>query len=124
MDAATAALAGLGNNLDDDHVPEEFKSEAVRRTASAKNAEVKEKRIWIQLEDNDDIPPGGQFIGVNGYGYKLQAGVPALCPESVLNVLDCAIMSVAVKNGQDQVVSYRDRLRFPYRVLTNHRPAD
>lgn len=124
--AAAASLAvDLGDNLtsdDEDHqVPEEFRTvSAVRKDAAAKPTSG--KRVWIQLEDSDEIPPGGQFIGVNGVGYKLLPGVPAYVPIAICEVLDQAIMSVPVKNPQTlQVIGYRDRLRLPYRVLTNQR---
>ena len=78
--------------------------------------EKNEPRIRIILEENDDIPPTGQFIGVNGMGYILRPGEPADVPISVIGVLDAAITSVpTVDPGTRQVVGYRERLRFPYR---------
>lgn len=76
-------------------------------------------RIRIMLEDNDNIPPGGQFIGVDGYGYMLQPNVEAEVPINVLDVLDHAIMSVPITDENRNVIGYRDRLRFPYRVIRN-----
>ena len=76
-----------------------------------------EPRIRIILEENDQIPPTGQFVGVNGVGYLIKPGVPVDVPESVLDVLDNAVMSAPVKDEDDRVVGYRDRLRFPYRIV-------
>jgi len=48
------------------------------------------------LEESDDIPPTGQFIGVNGRGYILKAGEPAEAPVELLAVLDAAVISVPI----------------------------
>jgi hypothetical protein len=76
----------------------------------------KSRRVKILLEETSEIPPTGQFIGYNGVGYVLRPGEAADVPEGLLNVLDNAVMSVPIVNG-DQVVGFRDKLRFPYRVL-------
>lgn len=83
-----------------------------------------EERTTIVLEDNEQIPPTGQFFGVNGVGYILRSGEPARVPNSLLNVLDTAIVSVPVVNAEKTVIGYRDRLRFPYRIVTDRRKAD
>src|SRR4051812_16620946 len=31
---------------------------------------------WVMLDDNDDIPPTGLFVGHNGTGFLIQTGVP------------------------------------------------
>lgn len=80
-----------------------------------------ERRVRIILEDNDQIPPGGQFIGVDGTPYLMQANVEVEAPIGILDVLDNAIMSVPVLDGDMSVVGYRDRLRFPYRVVRRDR---
>ena len=73
-------------------------------------------RVKIVLEENDNIPPTGLFIGVNGKGYLLKPGEEALVPEGVLNVLKDAIISVPVVDPRTaQVVGYRNRMRYPYR---------
>lgn len=75
------------------------------------------KRVWIQLEDSDEIPPTGQFIGVNGRSYVLRAGEPAAVPEEVIEALQDAVASVPVLDGYNNVVGYRERLRFPFRFV-------
>lgn len=74
-------------------------------------------RVKIILEDNDNIAPGGQFIAVDGVPYLLQPNMEADVPVNVLDVLDHAIMSVPVTDENKNVIGYRDRLRFPYRVI-------
>lgn len=76
-----------------------------------------EKRVKIILEENDQIPPTGQFFGVQGRGYVLRPGEVAAVPLSIMNILNCAVMSVPVVDAGQRVVGYRDRLRFPYRVV-------
>lgn len=80
-----------------------------------------ERRTRIILEDTTEIPPSGQFFGADGVGFMLQPGVAADVPDSVINILDTAVMSVPIKDASDTVIGYRDRLRFPYRVITSRR---
>lgn len=74
--------------------------------------------VRIVLEENDDIPPTGLFVGHNGKGYLIRAGEPVDVPRHVLDILDNAVMSSPqidpVTRG---VVGYRDRMRYPYRVV-------
>jgi hypothetical protein len=84
---------------------------------------VAERRIKIILEENEHIPPTGQFFGVQGKGYILRSGEVADVPLSIVGILNTAIQSVPVKDSGDRVVGYRDRLRFPYRIITADRPA-
>lgn len=75
-------------------------------------------RILIQLEENDNIPPTGQFIGLNGKGYILRPGEAAEVPVELLHILDNAIMDAPIIDPTNRkVVGWRKRLRFPYRVL-------
>lgn len=94
-----------------------------KRTAQAAAPEVAEVRTKIVLEDNDQIGPNGQFFGAQGKGYLLRPGEPVEVPESILNILDTAVTSVPIQDSSQTVIGYRDRLRFPYRVLTARRTA-
>ena len=75
-----------------------------------------ERRVKILLEDNADIPPTGQFFSINGRAYILRPGEEADVPEELLNVLNDAVTSVPIVQDT-KIVGFRDRLRFPYRVL-------
>jgi hypothetical protein len=90
--------------------------EPVQRKKAAPTKSV-EKRVRIILEENDEIPPTGQFIGHNGVGYILKPGQEASVPAKILNVLNDAIKSVPITDGSNTVIGYKDKLRFPYRVL-------
>ena len=81
---------------------------------------VDERRVRILLEDNDAIPPGGQFAQANGVPFLLQSGMEMDAPVSLLDVLDHAITSVPVCDQDRNIIGYRDRLRFPYRVIRTH----
>ena len=114
-----AALAALGENLD---------TAAPVDTPSRGN-KLKAKlpaRVRIILEENDGIPPSGQFFQIGGTdesgtrflrSYGLRPGEEAEVPVELLEVLNNAVMAVPVKDAQDTVIGYRDKLRFPYRVL-------
>lgn len=82
-----------------------------------KASKPQEKRVRIILEENDEIPPTGQFIGINGTGYILKPGLEASVPAVLLNVLNDAVKSVPITDGSNTVIGYKDKLRFPYRML-------
>jgi hypothetical protein len=75
------------------------------------------RRVRIVLADNAEIPPSGQFIGVNGRSYVLRSGEEADVPVEILGVLDSAVTSVPVLDENEQIVGFRDRPRFPYRIV-------
>lgn len=90
-----------------------------RKTRRAKS--VGEEKIRIVIEDNDQIPPGGQFVQVNGRSFLIQANYEVEVPREVCDVLDHAVMSVPITDAMNTVIGYRDRLRFPYRVVSRAR---
>jgi hypothetical protein len=78
---------------------------------------LKAKTRRIMLEESDDIPPTGQYIGHNGNGYLLKPGVWVDVPLPLLEVLDHAVMSTPqIDPNTRRVVGYREKLRYPYRV--------
>lgn len=112
----------FGNASDDgEDLPEVTLEPAVRRdppTRRKAKANVSEPRVRIILEENDNIPPTGQFFGVQGIGYMLKPGIEALVPRSIISILDTAVMATPIINPEtQQVTGFRDRLRFPYRVV-------
>jgi hypothetical protein len=71
---------------------------------------------WVILDDNDDIPPTGLFVGHNGTGFLIQTGVPVNVPNHVLQILDDAVMDAPIINPADRkVMGYRPRPRYTYR---------
>lgn len=104
---------GIDNNID-------TPNKDIRPT---KKAAAAERRTRIVLEDNDQISPNGQFFGADGKGFMIRPGEEVDVPDSILSILDTAVMSVPVTDGSSSVIGYRDRLRFPYRVVTSRRAA-
>jgi hypothetical protein len=79
----------------------------------------KEKKIRIMLEDNEAIPPTGQYFGINGKGWLIRAGEPVDVPQGIIDILENAVMLVT----RTDPVTLRpsgtsERLRFPYRIVT------
>lgn len=73
-------------------------------------------RVWIVLDDNDDIPPSGLFVGHNGTGYLLGTGAPIPVPAFICGILDDAIMDAPIIDPKDKTVKgYRPRPRYTYR---------
>jgi hypothetical protein len=82
-----------------------------------------EDRVKIVLADNDDMPPTGLFIGLNGVGYLLKPNLPAVVPLGLVGILDTAVAAAPIVDPlTQQITGFRDRLRFPYRVIV-HIPA-
>lgn len=83
------------------------------------------ERTWIQLEENEEIPPTGQFFGHNGTGFLLKPGEAAYVPNYIIEILDHAIMSVPVVDPTTRrVIGHRDRMRFPYRRIAAPESAE
>jgi hypothetical protein len=76
------------------------------------------KRVRIILEENDQIPPTGQFLSINGKAYILRPGEEADVPEELLSVLNDAVEDAAIIGPDTRVLGYRKKMRFPYRVVT------
>ncbi|WP_055128519.1 hypothetical protein [Pseudomonas mediterranea] len=74
------------------------------------------KRAEITLHDSDRIPPGGQYLGINGIGFLLLPGVRASVPIELLGVLDNAVMTEPVLNDRLQVDGKRDVPRLTYTI--------
>lgn len=114
MGGTVNALTGLAQNQAPKPTDEELMAVA---TATPMPVAKPLPRVKIMLEDGDNVPPGGQFISVDGVAYILQPNVEADVPVNLLDVLDNATMSVPIVDGDMNVIGYRDRLRFPYRTI-------
>jgi hypothetical protein len=83
------------------------------------------KRVWIILEENDDIPPTGLFVSHNGNPYLIRCGEPVQVPEFILDILDHAITTVSITDPTTRrVVGHRDRMRYSYRRVAAPEPAE
>lgn len=72
----------------------------------------------IVLEENDNIPPTGLFVGDNGRGYLIRPGEEVDVPSGVLEILQNAITSVPTIDPQSlQVIGYRSKMMYPFRVV-------
>lgn len=92
------------------------------KAVKAKEAAVTEvipaaKRVKIILEENDNIPPTGLFIGINGRSFLLRAGEEVEVPVEVVEVLNDAVEDVPRTDGNNNVLDYRKKMRFPYRLI-------
>lgn len=107
----------LGSNLDPlDHDANGKKGGSKAGGNKKKSPEGMPERTWILVEENDDIPPTGLYVGHNGTGYLLRAGEPISVPSFLLDILDHAIMTAAVTDPTTrQVIGQRQRMRYPYR---------
>jgi hypothetical protein len=90
-------------------------TKAATKAAKAEPAPAKD-RIKIVLEENDEIPPTGLYVGLNGVGYLLRPAEPIEVPAGIVEILDNAVMSMPHLDPQTrQVVGWRQRMRYPYR---------
>lgn len=117
----TTPFDEVESNLDTGLVTEVVRRPRTKKEQTAREALDTQPRIKIILEENENIPPSGQYVGVNGVGYLITPGVEVSVPESVLEVLDNAVMSYPMQDPfTKQVIGYRDRLRFPYRIVRDN----
>jgi hypothetical protein len=78
-----------------------------------------EQMVRIILEESEEIPPTGQFVGLNGRTWIIRPGEEVEVPQGVVEVLQNAVTRVPVVDPQTrQVVDYRDRTRLPFRILS------
>lgn len=90
-----------------------------KKSAQPVAAPAGEKMFTIILEESDEIPPTGQFVGVNGRTWMIRPGEPVTVPECVLEALNDAASSVPRTDQNGNILDFRDKQRLPYRLVTN-----
>lgn len=95
--------------------PKEYRG---KLTAAQKKAKGMPKMTRIIIEENDEIPPTGLFLGHNGRGYMIMAGVEVDVPEFLIEILDNARkLTPLVNPDTKRVEGWRERPRYPYRRI-------
>ena len=80
---------------------------------------ISKNTIRIVLEESEDIPPGGLFLGHNGNGYRLRPGMEVDIPLHLKEILDHSVITVPqVDPTTKQVTGWRSRQKYAYRVVT------
>mgnify|MGYP000903968168 FL=1 len=102
--------------------PPPVKRPMVQKTAAEAQADtltnIKDSYVRIILEESEEIPPIGAYVGVNGKGYLIKPGVEVDVPLEVLEVLNNAVQSTPIINEQTrQIDGWRERLRYSYRLV-------
>lgn len=111
-----SAASKLGTNT----APVVQKAEAPEKVAVV----TPPKRITIILDENENIPPSGQFFGINGASYMLKPGVAVPVPEGILDILEAAVISVPVLEGGRMTGRFRNRHRFPFQIVGSRGRAE
>ena len=107
-----------------ENIPPAPKKRAPRNPASAPMERkppigmAKAGYIRIILEENDNIPPTGQFFGINGKGYIIRPGEEVDVPAGIVDILNNAETSTALIDPRSgKIMGHRKRMRFPYRLV-------
>lgn len=90
------------------------KKAPTRGAAKKPKVESEETLYEITLHDSDEIPPNGQFIGLNGKQYLLKPGVRTAVPRGVLDILNNAVHSVPERDETMRIIRWRDAPRLPF----------
>ena len=90
------------------------KKAPTRGAAKRSKPESEETLYEITLHDSDEIPPNGQFIGLNGKQYLLKPGVRTAVPRGVLDILNNAVHSVPERDETMRIIRWRDAPRLPF----------
>ena len=105
-------LGELESNLIES--PEPMKSTKKKAVPEA----VAKNTIRIILEESDDIPPSGLFLGHNGNTYMIRPGMEVDIPLFLKEVLDHAVITVPqIDPVTKGIVGWRSRQKYAYRVV-------
>lgn len=86
---------------------------------------VKEKTVCIVLDENDNIPPPGLFIGLNGRTFMIKPGFEVNVPIGVVEILDNAVEQRPVINAQTrQCTGWTKRRRYGYQRVAGVREIE
>jgi hypothetical protein len=110
----------IGELLASDDEVESLKprKKVVAQASDKPHDPIHSERVTIVLEENENIPPTGQFFGVNGRAYMLRPGEAASVPKEIISILNDAVQEVPhIDPTTRQVIGYRKKMRFPYRVV-------
>lgn len=117
MSTATVVAEGDGADFAPP-IPGGASAEFRRTLDPSVKAALPYRMIDIILEENPEIPPTGLFIQHNYRPYVIVPGTPVSVPEFLVDVLDAAVAASAVTDPTTgRVLTYRDRMRYPYRRL-------
>lgn len=113
VEPENANIAGTPDN--------EARANSLKLGGNAKGAPVgMPKTVRIILEETDNMAPTGAVFSLNGKAFLIRPGEEVDIPMGLKEVIDNAVMSVPIHDPQTtKVVGYRDRHRFPYRVVSN-----
>lgn len=115
------AEAAIGApNIQPEHKPKRSRPSRAKPKDEAAVSTKGEKLFEITLHDHKEIPPNGQFVGVNGRQFIIKPGHKVKVPACVLEVLDNAVQALPEVNEKLQVTGMRNAPRLTY---TLHRDA-
>lgn len=86
---------------------------------------LKEKTVRIILDENDNIPPPGLFIGLNGRTFMVKPGHEVDVPIGVVEILDNAIEQRPVISPLTrQCTGWTKRRRYGYQRIAGVREIE
>jgi hypothetical protein len=86
-------------------------------------ADPMERIVCITLHDSPQIPPNGQFVGVNGKQFLLKPGRKLLVPRYVCAALDNAVHGLPDIDDQKRIIGMREAPRLTYTVHLDYEDA-
>ena len=90
---------------------------------SVRDRMAKEPRVKLKImEVSDESAPSEVFIGVQGYGFKIQRGKVVDVPRSVLRVLEEQVKTIFRISHDDQghqTLTPVDVPAYPYQVIAS-----